>query len=64
MGRVTTLNEGAMQTAELQIPQLATEAGRAAYGRAIANHSAPLVVTSACGLVGDALGGWGRHGWC
>lgn len=49
MGRFTTLNEGAMQTAELQIPRLATQAGRAAYGRAIANHSAPLVMTSACG---------------
>jgi hypothetical protein len=58
MRRAPRLNEDAMQSAELQIPQLATQAGRAAHQRATENQTSPLVMKSSTGqLVMRATGG-------
>lgn len=58
MRRVPRLNEDAMQSAELRIPQLAAQAGRAAHLRATENQTSPLVMKSATGqLVMRAAGG-------
>ena len=48
MPRPTPLSEASMQTAESSIPQLATQAGRAAHQRAVA-HAGRLVMKSASG---------------
>ena len=58
MRRVPRLNEDAMQSAELRIPQLATQAGRAAHRRATENQTSSLVMKSASGqLVMRKAGG-------
>lgn len=58
MRRTQVLDETAMQSAESQIPQLASQAGRAAHLRAVNNHAATLVMKSAAGqLVARQAGG-------
>ncbi len=58
MRRTPPLNEVSMQSAELRIPQLATQAGRAAHLRATQSQTSPLVMKSASGqLVARAIGG-------
>ena len=54
-----TLNEEAMLSAELRIPQLAAQAGRAAHQRATANPSSSLVMTSASGQLVKRVAGDG-----
>lgn len=57
MSRSRPLDEAAMSSAEARIPQLATQAGRAAHQRAVA-QSSPLVMKSAQGqLVVRQAGG-------
>ena len=51
MPRIPVLDEAAMQTAELQIPQLAHRAGLEAHRRAVNSQAATLVMKTASGVL-------------
>lgn len=49
MTRIPVLDEASMQTAELQIPQLAHRAGLAAHRRAVSSQATVLVMKAPSG---------------
>ena len=58
MHRTRVLDEASMQSAESQIPQLASMAGRAAHRRALTSYTASLVMKTPSGqLIERQAGG-------
>lgn len=49
MPRIPVLDEASMQSAELQIPLLARQAGQAAHLRAVSGHATVLVMKATSG---------------